>query len=91
VLALKSNCCLQKREKTDSQKDRFLGSFASLHPHCHVTIVNLLGAEVARLFSGELGAGKYSFSWDAINAQAGMYECVVRAGGAMQRIPILHY
>jgi hypothetical protein len=56
-----------------------------------VTIVNLLGAEVARIFSGELSAGEHSFSWDASGAAAGMYECVVRVGGSFQRIPILHY
>jgi ligand-binding sensor domain-containing protein len=56
-----------------------------------VTIVNLLGAEVARLFSGELSAGEHSFEWDASGVPAGMYVCVVRAGGEVQRIPILHY
>jgi len=54
-----------------------------------VTIVNLLGAEVARLFSGELGAGEHSFQWDASGAAAGVYECVVRAGGQVQRVKIV--
>jgi hypothetical protein len=53
-----------------------------------VTIVNLLGTTVARLFSGELGAGEHSFSWDASQEAAGMYECVVRVGGSVQRIPL---
>jgi hypothetical protein len=56
-----------------------------------VSIVNLLGVEVATLFSGELDAGDHSFEWDASGVPAGMYECVVRAGGEVQRIPILHY
>jgi serine protease AprX len=56
-----------------------------------VTIVNLLGAEVERIFSGGLSAGQHSFEWDASGVPAGMYECVVRAGGEVQRIPILHY
>jgi len=53
-----------------------------------VTIVNLLGATVARIFSGELGAGEHLFSWDASNAVPGMYECVVRANGSYQRLPL---
>lgn len=56
-----------------------------------VTIFNLLGAEVARIFSGELGAGEHSFQWDASGAAAGVYECVVRVGGETRRIPVLHY
>jgi hypothetical protein len=56
-----------------------------------VTIYNLLGSEVARLFSGELGAGPHSFEWDASGVAAGVYECVVRVGGEVRRIPVLHY
>jgi hypothetical protein len=55
-----------------------------------VTIVNLLGAEVAHIFSGELGAGEHSFSWDASGVASGMYEWVVRTCGGVQRIPIIH-
>jgi hypothetical protein len=53
-----------------------------------VTIVNLLGAEVARLFSGELDAGEHSFEWEAHGAVSGVYECVVRVGGSVQRVPL---
>jgi hypothetical protein len=51
-----------------------------------VTVVNLLGAEVAQLFSGELSAGEHSFSWDASGFAPGMYECVVRMNGQVQRV-----
>jgi hypothetical protein len=56
--------------------------------YADISIVNLLGSEVARIFSGELDAGEHSFSWDAGGAAAGMYECVVRAGGEVQRIAL---
>ena len=47
-----------------------------------VTIVNLLGEEVARLFDGPLEAGEHSFVWEAKDAAAGTYFCIVREGGA---------
>ncbi len=50
-----------------------------------VTIYNLLGAEVARVYEGELSAGEHSFTWDASSAAPGMYECVVRVNGNIQR------
>jgi hypothetical protein len=59
--------------------------------YADISIVNLLGELVARIFSGELGAGEHSFEWDAGGLPAGMYECVVRAGIEFQRIPVLHY
>jgi hypothetical protein len=52
----------------------------------------MLGVEVTRLFSGELGAGEHSFSWDAgKNAYAtqGVYECVVRMNGHMETVPVV--
>ncbi len=55
-----------------------------------VYIVNLLGSQVARLFTGELAAGEPSFVWDAGNLPPGMYECVVNAGGHIQRIQVVH-
>jgi hypothetical protein len=54
-----------------------------------VTIVNLLGTEVKRIFSGEIEAGEHSFAWDAISEPPGMYECVVRVNGNSQEIPII--
>ena len=56
-----------------------------------VSIVNLLGTEVAHLFSGTLGAGEHSFNWDAAGTAAprGVYECVVRTAGHVQTVPIV--
>jgi hypothetical protein len=54
-----------------------------------VTIVNLLGAEVACIFSGELGAGNHQFTWYASGMPPGMYVCVVRMNGKVQQTPIL--
>jgi hypothetical protein len=54
-----------------------------------VTIVNLLGTEVKRIFSGEIEAGEHSFGWDAISEPPGMYECIVRVNGNSQQIPII--
>jgi len=58
--------------------------------YAEVTIVNLLGSQVGRLFAGELAAGEHSFAWSASNLPPGMYECVVNAGGYMQRIQLVH-
>jgi hypothetical protein len=51
-----------------------------------VTVVNLLGQEVARIFSGELQSGDHEFSWDASGMPPGMYECVVRINGSIERV-----
>ncbi len=56
-----------------------------------LSVVNLLGQEVARIFNGELSAGEHSFTWDAAKmvAPQGMYECIVRMNGRVQEIPIV--
>ena len=59
------------------------------HGPAQITIHNLLGTEVARLFSGELGAGEHSFTWDARGVAPGMYECVVRMNGSVERVPMM--
>jgi hypothetical protein len=46
-----------------------------------VTIVNLLGVEVARIFSGELDAGEHSLTWDASGMAPGMYFVREHIGG----------
>ena len=58
--------------------------------YADVRIVNLLGAQVAQLFSGELSAGEHEFSWDASGFVPGMYECVVRMNGEVRRISLSH-
>ena len=59
--------------------------------YASVSIVNALGTEVARLFSGELAAGEHQFSWDAAKnpCPAGMYECVVRSNGRVEKAGIV--
>ncbi len=54
-----------------------------------VMVVNLLGAQVAQLFSGALSAGNHSFTWDASGMAPGMYECIVRVNGQVQRVPMV--
>jgi photosystem II stability/assembly factor-like uncharacterized protein len=54
-----------------------------------VTIVNLLGVEVARLFSGELGSGEHSFVWDASGVAAGTYFCALRTINGVQRVAMV--
>ncbi|MFI5202080.1 MAG: T9SS type A sorting domain-containing protein [Candidatus Kapaibacterium sp.] len=58
--------------------------------YADVSIVNILGAPVAHLFSGELGAGNHSFSWDAARMAAprGSYWCIVRMGGRAERVAL---
>ena len=54
-----------------------------------VTIVNILGAEVTKIFDDELSDGDHSFNWDATGLPPGMYECIVRINGNSQQIPIM--
>ena len=53
-----------------------------------ITIVNLLGQEVAHLFDGELSAGEHSFTWDASNVAPGSYWCIARMGEQAERIAL---
>jgi photosystem II stability/assembly factor-like uncharacterized protein len=58
--------------------------------YAHVSIVNMLGVEVARLFSGELDAGEHSFMWgNPTGLPDGTYECLVRMNGQVETLPIL--
>jgi hypothetical protein len=54
-----------------------------------VTVVNLLGSEVTELYSGELSSGYHSITWNAIGMSPGMYECLIRANGKVQIVPML--
>jgi hypothetical protein len=54
-----------------------------------VSVVNLLGVEVALLFSGDLDAGEHTFSWDAHEMPPGMYGCVVRLNGSTVQVPMM--
>ncbi|MFI5201280.1 MAG: hypothetical protein ACHQNE_02715, partial [Candidatus Kapaibacterium sp.] len=59
--------------------------------YAEISIVNLLGVEVAHLFSGELAAGNHSFTWDAdkMSAPRGVYECLVRMNGRVVAVPMV--
>jgi photosystem II stability/assembly factor-like uncharacterized protein len=69
--------------------------------YAEVSVVNMLGVEVARVFSGELGAGEHSYQWDSqAGTQAGsssamnpvpqgVYECVVRMNGQVETMPMV--
>ncbi len=54
-----------------------------------VSIINILGTEVARIFSGELSAEKHSFSWNANGFEPGTYWCQIRIGGETEQIPVV--
>ena len=56
-----------------------------------ISIVNQLAEQVARLFSGELGAGEHSFAWDAGKdaCTTEMYECLVRMNGQVETVPVV--
>jgi len=45
--------------------------------------------EVARIFTGEIDAGAHLFSWDARGFAPGMYECVVKMNGRVERVPMV--
>jgi hypothetical protein len=54
-----------------------------------VSVMNLLGTEVAHIFSGEMSVGEHTFTWKAIGLPDGIYECIVRMGGNIQRVPMV--
>jgi photosystem II stability/assembly factor-like uncharacterized protein len=54
-----------------------------------LSVVNLLGEEVAHIFDGELGVGEHSFSWNASGLPIGTYFGVVRMNGLTQELPMI--
>ncbi len=54
-----------------------------------VSIMNLLGQQVAQIFSGRLNAGGHSFEWNPAGIAPGMYSGVIRANGEMTRFPMM--
>jgi hypothetical protein len=58
--------------------------------YADISIVNLLGAEVTHLFSGELAAGPHSFVWsNPTGLPDGTYECLIRMNGQVQTLPMV--
>ena len=64
-------------------------SFTSGSGIAQVSIVNLLGDEVARLFEGQLDQGEHSFAWHPAGSPDGVYECVVKMNGRTEKLPIM--
>ncbi len=54
-----------------------------------VSIIDMLGKEVAHVFSGELDAGEHSFRWDSKELSAGMYVCNLLIQGRTDRVPMI--
>jgi len=66
-------------------------TFTSETPgYAEVSIMNMLGVEVARLLTGELGDGEHSLSWsNPTGLPDGVYECLVRMNGQVQTLPVV--
>jgi hypothetical protein len=59
--------------------------------YADISIVNLLGEQVARIFSGELDAGhqhNFTFS-NTASLQDGTYDCLIRLNGRVETLPVL--
>jgi hypothetical protein len=54
-----------------------------------VTIHDLLGREVAKLFDGPLEAGEHSYTWDAKMMPAGVYSIRLQTAGQAQLCPMV--
>jgi hypothetical protein len=58
--------------------------------YADISIVNLLGEQVARIFSGELDAGEHNFTFsNTTGLPDGMYECLVRINGQVGTLPMV--
>jgi photosystem II stability/assembly factor-like uncharacterized protein len=58
--------------------------------YAEISIINLLGVEVARIFSGELESGGHSFTWSNTSGLPdGIYECIVRMNGRIEKLPMV--
>ena len=58
--------------------------------YANISIVNLLGEQVARVFSGELDAGQHNFTFtNTTDLPDGMYECLVRMNGRVETLPMV--
>ncbi len=85
---LKSNESIRSFPNPFSHSTQIAFTSASVD-YAEIYVVNALGAEVARLFSGTLAAGEHTFSWNAGSAAPGNYWCIVRMGGQVERIGLL--
>lgn len=63
--------------------------FSPTSGRVEVTIANLLGIDIARIYSGDIEAGDHSFSWNSRGFSPGCYECTVEINGHSNVIPLL--
>ncbi|MFI5201692.1 MAG: hypothetical protein ACHQNE_04855, partial [Candidatus Kapaibacterium sp.] len=55
--------------------------------YADISVVNLLGEQVARVFSGELDAGPHNFTFSSTaGLPDGMYECLVRMNRRVEKV-----
>ncbi len=54
-----------------------------------VTIKDVRGAIVARVFEGPLGSGSHEINWDASELPSGRYECTVESSGRRASLPVI--
>ena len=58
--------------------------------YAEISVVNLLGEQVALLFSGDLTVGNHSFTWsNPKDLPDGTYECLVRINGQVETLTIV--
>ncbi|MDP4243951.1 MAG: hypothetical protein Q8921_14590 [Bacteroidota bacterium] len=57
--------------------------------YADISIVNLLGVEVARILSGELTAAEHTFMWNPAGLSDWMYECLIRMNGQVEKLPVM--
>jgi hypothetical protein len=58
--------------------------------YADITIVNLLGEQVARIFSGELDEGPHNCTFgNTAGLPDGMYECLIRMNGQVEKQPMV--
>jgi|GEM_PF-1743824 len=58
--------------------------------YANVSIVDLRGKVVARVYSGTLAAGEHRFNWsNSAGVPDGMYECLVRMKGRVETLPVM--
>jgi len=54
-----------------------------------IIIINILGEEVIKLFTGELEAGEHSFQWNTLEMRQGAYFCLIQIDGKILREKII--
>ena len=54
-----------------------------------VSVVTILGTEVADLFSGKLESGEHTFVWNAGKMPEGVYFCLLKTGSRIEKIPMI--